>query len=273
MKKILGITALVLVIVGLYQLGNEISSGLFPYLTSYKEIILSTNPLTSVTGSFIIGLIIGSIACPVCSLPLIGYVMGAEPTAKKAFWASVTFHGGRLIVFMFLGIITAGLGHIIPDRSIPTGFSNLINGMVGIIMILFSMELFGLINLNKYISKKVLQKIKIPYVSVDHPIHLLLWGMLIGFGCSVEYIIPLLLAIFVSVSETGFAYAMLAVFLFSIGTMITPTILIVMAGGSVEVTAKYAGGNLRKYAGWIGGLILLYVGLHYLIAFLFTLLG
>ncbi|MBN2014005.1 MAG: sulfite exporter TauE/SafE family protein [Candidatus Altiarchaeota archaeon] len=267
MKRIIGVVILILVVTGVYYLSGEIAVKSFPHLPSYADILTPENLAVALTGSFIFGLIIGSTSCPVCSLPLIGYVMGAEPTAKKAFWASITYHLGRLITFFLLGIIVLVLGYSLSEGFEGVGgglITTLANIFVGILMILFSMELFGLIDLSKHFSIRMMQRLKIPLISVDHPLHLLVWGMFVGLGCSITQIAPLL-AIFLGTSEHGLVYAVIAVLLFSVGTMITPTILLVLAGSSVEITEKYFESGLRKYAGWLGGLILLYIGLQYLI--------
>lgn len=267
MKKIAGVAILILVIFALYYLGGEISFRLAPHLPADTDVLNPENFILALTGSFIFGLIIGSTSCPVCSLPLIGYVMGAEPTAKKAFWASILYHLGRLLTFFLLGLIIVSLGYSLTEgvENIQGSLVGLLaNGLVGVLMIFFSMELFGLIDLSKHLSKRIMQRINIPFVSANHPIHLLVWGMVVGLGCSITQVGPMIL-IFAGTSGLGFIHTIIAVVLFSVGTMITPTLLLTLAGGSVEMTERYAGGDLGKYAGWLGGLILLYMGLQYLI--------
>lgn len=265
MKKLLEIFLVIGIFVALYYLGNSII-GFLPSIPTYEDIQNSENIVLALTASFVLGLVIGSTSCPVCSLPLIGYIMGAESTAKKAFWASIVFHLGRLATFAMLGGLIVFVGY-----SAPEGPNFIADGLVGVLMILFSMELFGLVTLSRTLSKKVMSKIQLPYVSVDHPLHLLFWGMLVGVGCGITYIIPMI-AVYVGTANQGLIYGFLAVLLFSIATMITPTCLLVLAGGSVEFASKITDSRATKYARYLGGMILLYIGLSYLIAVIISFL-
>jgi len=61
--------------------------------------------------------------------------------------------------------------------------------------------------------------------------------------------------------------------LFGIGAIIPPTIIAVIAGGSVEFTEKYMKSGIRRYARYIGGTILAFMGVQYLTGFALVLSG
>ena len=270
MKKILGIATIILVLITLFWLETNtpglLSSIELPPILEFASTV-AENPWVSLPLFLVLGLTIGSIACPACSLPIIslaGYVMGAEPTAKKAFWAGLIFQSGRLLVFLPLAFLGALFNYVLPDE-----IGLLSRALAGILMMLFSMELFGLIDLSQHLSKAMLKRVKIPMVKVDHPIHMALWGMIIGFFCGIEQFLILATAL---LGAPNYIYAFLAIFLFGVGTTVTPLILIVLAGGSMELTQKYTQGNLTKYAKILGGLILLYLSVEYLLTVIFSLI-
>jgi len=263
-KKIMGITFLVVILVALYFSVIKISSALALQDWYFDAL---QNAQTSILWSLALGIILGTLICPTCSFPLTAYILGAESTAKNAFWASILFNTGRLSVFLMFGILAGLFGYFLAPELRMIAF-----GMVGVLMLLFAMELFDLIHLSQYISGGLTKHITLPLVSVNHPIELFIWGSLLGVVCSVNLIVPIATVWFGAITQ-NFFHAILVVLLFGIGAIIPPTIIAVIAGGSVEFTEKYMKSDVRKYARYIGGTILTFMGVQYLTGFALVLFG
>jgi sulfite exporter TauE/SafE len=265
-KKVAGIILLILVLTVLYY--SSITASLEVDEQDWYYSALQ-NVQTSLLWSLGLGLAIGTLICPTCSFPLAAYVMGAESTAKKAFWAAILFNGGRLMVFLIFGILAGLFGYALAPE-LKTGLGIMASGIIGVLMLLFAMELFGLIQLGKHISKKVMEHIRFPVISVNHPIELFIWGALLGMGCSIEFVIPIV-AVLIDAVTQNFLHSILVMLLFGLGTVIPSTVIAVIAGGSVEFTEKYMKSDIRKYARWLAGILLTFIGVRYLMAFILNL--
>jgi len=222
-----------------------------------------TRASVSIIWAFILGLLFGLITCPVCGVPLAAYVITGEGNVKNAALSSILFNGGRLVIFSLFGIIAVIFSKIIPPWALFLGY-----GLSGFIMILLSADLFGVLNIREYSTKKVMNFINKHIfefkTDMNHPVEYFVWGSVMGIACSAELIWGLLAVWINSITVQGFIYTFMMVVLFGIGVFIPPTILVAFAGGSVELTCKYAGSNIRTYVRYIGSIFLLYLGISYI---------
>ncbi|NLT18137.1 MAG: Thiol:disulfide interchange protein DsbD precursor [Firmicutes bacterium ADurb.Bin080] len=168
--------------------------------------------------SFAAGIIASFTPCCLSSLPLIiGYVGGYSEDRKKAFFYSLMYAVGSIIVFTIMGIIAAFVGHLF------LGIQMYWYIFLGLLMVVMSLQSFGIIHIFKHKCGPS------PVGKKKGAIGALLVGMVssvFASPCST----PVLIAI-VAVVSTGQSIAMGAIMLLTYA--IGHSILAVAAGTSV----------------------------------------
>ncbi len=224
----------------------------------------------SIFWSFWLGIIFGIIICPFCALPLASYASSAENQGISVFKASILFNFGRFIVFVLIGLIAGFVSMSLVLNSEVISYAYV---LAGIMMLFLAFDLFGLIEIRKFMTDKsmgVINKIFLKFASgrlnfkVNHPIEYIVWGLIIGVACGSEFLLPMLIVWANAVSFGGAAYAVLIFAVFGIATFIPSTILITFMGGSVNLAQKRISG-VQYYVRYSGALFLLFLGFVYII--------
>ncbi|MFA7664238.1 MAG: cytochrome c biogenesis protein CcdA [Clostridia bacterium] len=168
--------------------------------------------------SFAAGIIASFTPCCLSSLPLIiGYVGGYSEDRKKAFFYSLMYAVGSIIVFTIMGIIAAFVGHLF------LGIQMYWYIFLALVMVVMSLQSFGIIHIFKHKCGHS------PVGKKKGAIGALLVGM-VGAVFASPCSTPVLIAI-VAVVSTGQSIAMGAIMLLTYA--IGHSILAVAAGTSV----------------------------------------
>lgn len=257
MKNKLIIIICVFVLVEIQRLMIEMSGELGPF---FKDASMQAS--VSVLWAFLLGLLFGLVTCPVCGVPLAAYVVTGEGNVKSTALSSILFNGGRMVIFLVFGIIAAVFSTFLPPWALILGY-----GVSGFLMILLSADLFGIIDIRAYSSEKILNFIN-RYTrfetDIQHPVEYVVWGSVMGIACSAELVMGLMTVWINAMTAQGFIYSFMMVVLFALGVFIPPTILVALAGCSMELACKYTSGNIRIYVRYIGSIFLLYLGIFYM---------
>jgi len=140
-------------------------------------------------------------------------------------------------------------------------------------MLFLAFDLFGLIEIRKFMTNKsmgIINKIFLKFSSgrlnfkVNHPVEYIIWGLITGVACGIEFLLPMLIVWANAISFGGVFYAVIIFAVFGIATFIPPTILITFIGGSVNLAQKHISG-VQYYARYSGALFLLFLGFVYII--------
>jgi len=224
----------------------------------------------SILWSFWLGIIFGIIICPFCALPLASYASSAENRGISVFKASVLFNFGRFIVFVLVGLAAGFVSISLILNSKVISYAYVLSG---IMMLFLAFDLFGLIEIRKFMTNKsmgIINKIFLKFSSgrlnfkVNHPVEYIIWGLITGVACGIEFLLPMLIVWANAISFGGVFYAVIIFAVFGIATFIPPTILITFIGGSVNLAQKHISG-VQYYARYSGALFLLFLGFVYII--------
>ncbi len=242
----------------------------------FKEAV--QNAGFSLLWAFSLGIIFGVIICPFCALPLTTYISSKEDSKTGGFIAAILFNIGRITIFVLIGIFAGFSSDFI---NITSEIISYAYALAGIMMLLLSADLFGLIEIRKFIdekAKKITNKFfaacnlkfhKKLNFKINNPIEYVLWGMFIGTACSIEFLFPMLIVWTNAISQGGVTHAIIIFALFGIGTFIPPTILITAAHFSIKITSNKIKG-VEYYVRYSGAIFLLFLGLVYLSTGLFS---
>lgn len=220
------------------------------WLNQIAEVIGNNMWLAPVL-ALIAGVLTSFTPCSLSSVPLIiGYVGGVgEKDTKKAFKYSLIFSVGTAITFVTLGVIATSAGKLIGTSS------KLWYILLGVLMVLMSLQTFGIINIIP--SANLITKSK-----KKGFIGAFLAGILGGIfssPCST----PVLIALLAIVADKGnMVWGIVLMLLYSIGH----SALVILAGTSVGFVQKL--NNNEKYnkvstvLKMIMGIAILIIGLY-----------
>lgn len=219
--------------------------------------------------AIMLGLLFGSISCPVCGVPLFSYAIGGEECkVKRVITAGILFNMSRFIVFLIIGWIGGIIGEIALRFKLNT-IAPGITIFVGCFLILLAMDLFGIIEIKKYVSEKVM-KLLFPRIAkklpLNHPVEYLLWGGVIGVVCVLEgfsFLMPIWVGKGV---HYNLVFRLVCVLVFCICAFIPPLVMLGMCGIGVEVLVQ----KMRKketitMIKYIGGVVLVILGIQYIL--------
>ncbi len=218
-------------------------------LSNFSDII-TANIFLALLLALLAGFISSFAPCVLTSIPLVvAYVGGyADGDKKKAFIYSLAFVGGRTIIFITLGILSALLGKML------TIFGPWWYLFLGVIMLVIGLQMLGIINI---------LPTKRPLISSRKGIlGAFLIGLVGGF-LEAPCATPVLIAILVFVAELGDIFTGILLLLFySIGH----SILVLIAGSSVALTQKIVASSTTKKIGEglkvVLGILIIIVGLY-----------
>lgn len=111
-----------------------------------------------ITG-YLSGLSVGFYCLGLCFPVFLPILLSQKRTPKKSFWLVIEFSFGRLVGYLFFGLIFGWLGQIIKSNLIHT-IVLLTNAWLGILMILYSL---GAIN-QKFCPGQMFRKLKWPFL-------------------------------------------------------------------------------------------------------------
>ncbi|MBD3387995.1 MAG: hypothetical protein GF414_03540 [Candidatus Altiarchaeales archaeon] len=233
-----------------------------PYMAVAME-----NAGSSALWALWLGLLFGLISCPVCGVPLAAYIAGGEENVRAAFYSSVLFTAGRFITFIVLGIVTGLAGSVISYTIAPVAIL-----VAGVFMVALSADLLGLLDIRHYITSQVFKYLKLPVFSVNHPVEYMVWGTVTGFVCTVEasvFLAPISAVALANAASApsllfSLGKAVLIITSFAVGAFIPPTLMIMLARGSVEVAQRYMRSNVLTFVRYVGGVVLLLLGVQYI---------
>jgi hypothetical protein len=216
-----------------------------------------------------LGLLFGSISCPVCGVPLFSYAIGGEECkVKRVLIAGILFNISRFGVFLIIG----GIGGIIGEMTLRFKLNTIAPGVavfIGCFLILLAMDLFGIIEIKKYFTTKVMELLFpkiVKKMNINHPGEYLLWGGTLGIVCVLEGI-SFFMPVWMGGSvEYNLGYRLICVLAFCICAFIPPLAMLGMCGIGVEILVK----RIKKketitIIQYIGGVILLVLGIQYIL--------
>lgn len=183
-----------------------------------------------ITG-YLAGISVGVFCLGLCLPAFLPILLADKKTAKRSFWALIEFSLGRLLGYLFFGLIFGWLGQIIQSRSIHLIVA-LVNLWMGIALIVYSL---GKID-QKFCALIPFKKIR--------------WPLLIGFLTGVN-VCPPFVASLTYVFNLKSALKSLIYFLsFFLGTStyLLPTILLGWLSRSRLIQ------NLARVSGVLAGL-------------------
>lgn len=215
--------------------------------------------------SFIFGGIAG-LGCTQCVLPLVFYG-AAEGSTKKGFIFALLFNLPRLLMFLLLGVIAAASTHIVQLMSSPSptllGFMWLLTGLV---LILFSAELFGIMNLDKVIAARLMDRL-VFLLGKDFSTHYLgavVRGFIFSFACVLGSSLIIFGVWGMAVLSSGPLIAFLAVFAFGVGNIMFSSVAATVMGASTGFLERKTRKNIPRYVSLAGSIVILFIGLTYL---------
>ncbi len=195
---------------------------------SKLTLALEGNPYMAIIASFLWGILSILLSpCHLTSIPLIvGFVgaRGDKINVKKAFFISLLFSSGILLIIAVIGILTGIAGMIAGDTGI---WGNL---LVAVIFILVALYLFDIINFN-FLNFGQPQYEKKGYIAV------FVLGLIFGFAlgpCTFAYMAPILAVAF-KVAANNILYSFILILFFAIGHCF----VIIFAGTFTEIIEKY----------------------------------
>lgn len=210
------------------------------------------NAKYSVIWSFIAGGLFG-LVCIQCILPLVVYG-SVEGSARKGFIFGFLFNLPRLLMFLILGIIAAvSVNFIQGFQSSSPSLYGMVYLITGGVLITFSAELFGVINLDSLFSLNF---------NVRH-IGAIARGFMFSIPCSLEFSLLILGIWGVGVLSSNPLFAFLVVSAFGVGNVISTSLMAGIMGSSTGFLEKKTKKNFRKYASYLGSIIILFIGLSY----------
>jgi ABC-type enterobactin transport system permease subunit len=223
------------------------------------------NAQYSILWSFIVGGLIG-IGCVQCVLPLAVYG-AAEGGTRKGFMFAILFNLPRLLMFLTLGIIAAISTGIIQSLTETIEFSPHIYGfgslLTGMVLILFSAELFGVINLDRLIASRFTNAL-MPILKRDfetHNLGAIARGFMFSLVCSLESSLILIGIWGIAILSSDPLFAFLAVSAFGMGNVVFTTIAATIMGASTGFLKRKTRMNIPRYASVLGSIVILFMGL------------
>jgi hypothetical protein len=226
---------------------------------------VTQNAMYPVLLSFIFGGISGFM-CMQCVLPIVFYG-AAEGSPRKGFTFALLFNLPRLLMFLTLGVIAAlftGIIQPIQSSSMLLGIEYLITGLV---LILFSAELFGVMNLDKIIASRLINML-MPLLKRDlntHSFGALVRGVMLSFACVLGSSLLVFGVGGMAVLSSDPLSAFLTVSAFGIGNIVFTTLSATVLGASTGFLKEKTRRNIPKYASIFGSMIILFIGLSYII--------
>ena len=229
----------------------------------------------SVIWSFILGAILG-IACMQCFLPVAVYG-AAEGNARKGFIFAALFNLPRLLMFVVLGIVAAvstkTIGAIQEAMHMSSNaFMGVIQLSTGMVLILFAAELFGIINLDKIIASRIIKLVMPLFKGKEgdvlfdvHNVGSVIRGSMLSIVCALESSLILIGVWGLAILSSDPVFAFLAVFAFGVGNISSMIILAAIMGGSAGFLESKTKKNFRRYAAYIGSIIILYLGITHIL--------
>ncbi|MCX5781303.1 MAG: cytochrome C biogenesis protein [Elusimicrobia bacterium] len=190
--------------------------------------MLNGNILFALAAAFIWGILSIILSpCHLASIPLIvGFIdEQGRISTKRAFYISFLFGFGILLTITIIGVITGLLGRILGD------IGRWGNYLVGIILILVGIHLFGLLPL-PFSGSQGKQSLK-----NKGPFAAFMLGLIFGIAlgpCAFAYMAPML-GIAFSVAATNLLYAMALILAYAVGHVS----VIIFAGTFTEVIQHY----------------------------------
>jgi len=229
------------------------------------------NARYSIVWSFIAGGVVG-LGCIPCVLPLAVYG-AAEGGTKKGFTFALLFNLPRLLMFLILGIIAAISTQIIQSVGYLSPMSSGVMGLfTGLVLIFFSAELFGVINLDRIIASR-LMNILMPLLKKDfgtHNLGAILRGLLFSLACSLESSAILIAIWGIGILSSDPLFAFLAVFAYGVGNIMLTTLAATIMGASTGFLEGKTRKNIPRYVSIAGSMVILFIGLVYFTAGLNT---
>lgn len=184
---------------------------------------LGSNVLLSVIISFIGGIISSFSPCMLSTVPLIIGYMNIDNNEKRKnnLGYSIVFSLGMIVMFILLGIVSTLFGK---SLKIFGGFWYI---LLGIVLVLVSLQLFNVFSINKACRRPILKK------SLSGAFFLGLLGGFFESPCST----PILIAILTLIAKTSnIFYGIILMLFYSIGHCA----IIIIAGISADLVKKIA---------------------------------
>ncbi len=164
--------------------------------------------------------------CHLGSIPLIiAYIAGQEvPSIKRAFWIALSFGIGMLLTTAVIGVITAGVGHIMG------GLGEIGNYLVAGVMFLVGLYLLGFFGERLTCSVNFAHK----FQGVNGGFMLgLVYGLALG-PCTFAYMAPIL-AITFKVGAQNLVYGVFLLLVYGLGQ----SLVIVLAGTFTKLVEQW----------------------------------
>jgi len=196
--------------------------------------------------------------CHLSSIPLIiGFINGqGNVTTRRAFWLSLLFSIGILIMIGLIGVITGMLGRMLGD------IGHLGNYLVAIIFLLVGLYLLDVISLNFFSPPDPTKVRKRGLLAA------LILGLVFGLAlgpCTFAYMAPIL-AIVLSTAGIHLLFGILLLLFYGIGHCA----VIILAGTFTEVLQKYLNWSAEsKGAQWskkICGVLVILGGIYIILS-------
>ncbi|MEA3255194.1 MAG: hypothetical protein U9Q22_05120 [Candidatus Altiarchaeota archaeon] len=227
---------------------------------------VTQNARYSILWSFVVGGLVG-IGCIQCVLPLAVYG-AAEGGTRKGFIFAFLFNLPRLLMFLILGIVAAVSTQTIQLIGSPSPMLlGTIGVVTGLVLILFSAELFGVMNLDKIIASR-LMNILMPLLKKDfgtHNLGAIVRGVVFSFVCSLGSSLILIGIWGITLLSSDPLFAFLAILAYGLGNVTFTTIAATIMGASTGFLEKKTRINIPRYASILGSIIILFMGLIYFI--------
>jgi cytochrome c-type biogenesis protein len=219
-------------------------------MNNLVEIFNNANIVIGILISFLGGIVASFSPCSLSSLPIIiGYISKTKDN-KNSFKYSIIFALGTTVTFVALGIISVFIGNRINI------YNKFINIILGVVLILVVLNLFGVIGSEKKVCKlpKLRKNLFFAFI-------LGILGGIISSPCSA----PILIAI---LAYTSVQKNLLLGILFMLAYSIGSSIIILLAGSSFGIIEKIESNEKYKKIGKtlkiIFGIILLILAMYFL---------
>ena len=224
--------------------------------------------MNSLIYSFLLGFIFG-FSCVQCILPLAVY--GAiQGSFRKSSIFAILFNIPRFAVFLVLGIIALISTDLLKGIMVSDPrISIFLEILIGVVLLIFSAELFGIFDFDKTISRKIAGLLEHHFQEVqlteEQNLGAFLRGLIFSLVCALESG-SLILGIFgIAILTMNKFLAFLTILLFAIGNVLSTTILAGILGTSTNFLEKKTKINVRNFLRYVGSIIIMFIALNYLI--------